>query len=51
MTDEDRMAIIRAYCMTPPGADMPVPDNLEIIDVIIFVAHLEEVNYTGGGIH
>jgi hypothetical protein len=48
MTDEQRMAIIRAYCLTEPGQDMPVPDGATEADAAIFAAHLEEIRYGEG---
>lgn len=48
MTTEQRMAIIRAYCLTPPGEDMPIPDDVAEDDAAIFAAHLDEIRYGQG---
>ena len=51
MTDNDRQLIIQAYCHTPPGDDMIIPDTVTPEDAAIFAAHLEEIRYGEGTWH
>jgi hypothetical protein len=45
MKDSERAFLIVAYTGTREGDDMPIPEGVDPIDAMIFVAHLQEIGY------
>jgi hypothetical protein len=45
LNDGQRKYLTVAYTGTRPGDDMPIPEDIDVADAMIFVAHLQEIGY------
>jgi hypothetical protein len=45
VNDGQRAFLTVAYTGTRAGDDMPIPEEVDPIDAMIFVAHLQEIGY------
>jgi hypothetical protein len=45
VNDCQRAFLTATYVCTRPGDDMPIPEEIDPIDAMIFVAHLQELGY------
>jgi hypothetical protein len=44
VNDGQRAFLTVAYMGTRPGDDMPIPEEVDPTDAMIFVAHLQEIS-------